>query len=365
MTDLEITLEATQDILEVNHYQPSRPTPSSYELKAPSIIKLASNENLLGPSTKVVLALQEILPNVHYYPDTSVHDFKGKLASFLSVPTNQLTIGNGSENILEMIIKSYLKPSDEAIISEHAFITIPSLIANYAGTIVRIADNHYRHDISRMIDAVTKHTKLVFVVNPNNPIGTYITHDELVTLLENISPKILVVVDEAYYEYVNHKDYPATITLLKNYSNLVITRTFSKAYGLAGLRLGYAISSAPIAEVLNRARLTFNVNALAIAAGKAALEDQEHINKTLMMTANGRAQIIDALQDKVAFFPSVTNFLTMSTRCLAQDICAQLLERGIAVRPLHDYQLPTCIRVTVGSFEQNEKFISALHSILS
>lgn len=347
-------------------YQPGKPIGElERELGITSAIKLASNENALGASPLALLAAQTALMESHIYPDGGCFELKQALSQFLNVNANQLTIGNGSENILELIVKAYLSIGDAALISQYAFLTIPLLIKSYGGIITTAPATHYRHDIHSILAKMTQETRIIFIVNPNNPTGNYITDAEFKLLLETIPPTILVVLDEAYCEYIDADDYPKTLSYLAAYPNLIITRTFSKAYGLAALRLGYAITSPEIADILNRARLPFNVNHIAAIAAKQALADQEHIAKSKMMNQQGMLQVKMRLKEMaIDFIPSVGNFITLDVKENAHTIYQKLLLEGVIVRPLLAYDMPTHLRVTIGTFEQNERFLTALYQVM-
>ena len=347
-------------------YQPGKPIEElERELGITSSIKLASNENALGPSPKAMAAAQTILSKSHFYPDGGCFLLKQALAQFLDVETNQLTIGNGSENILEIIIKSYLSHGDAAIVSQYAFLTIPLLIKSHGGDIIKIPAKNYGHDIHSMIKAVTDKTRVIFIVNPNNPTGTYVSNEDLQLLLQSVSPKILIVIDEAYHEYIDKSDYPDSLELLKKYPNLLITRTFSKVYGLAALRLGYAVSSPDIADILNRARLPFNVNSIAAIAAEAAIHDQEHVKRTITMNNEGMQQLVTGLKNlAIDYTPSLGNFIMIDLKTSAAEIYHKLLQQGVIVRPLAAYELITQLRVTIGTTDQNERFLKALQLVM-
>jgi histidinol-phosphate aminotransferase len=252
------------------------------------------------------------------------------------------------------------------MVSEYAFLTILLLIKSYGGEIVKIPAQNFGHDINGMIAAATPETRIIFIVNPNNPTGTYTTHDDLVRLLDSVSPTTLVVLDEAYHEYINQPDFPDSLQLLKQYPNLVISRTFSKAYGLAALRVGYAISSPKIADILNRARLPFNVNTPAALAARAAILDQEHVSRSLELNNQGMLQMIAGLQKlNLDFIPSLGNFITLNVKQNGADIYQKLLRLGVIVRPLGAYDMPTYLRVTIGTAEQNARFLQALHDVIT
>jgi histidinol-phosphate aminotransferase len=356
---------ANSYIREITPYQPGKPIEAvERELGISSAIKLASNENPLGASPFALTAARKALKKMYFYPDGGCYELKQALAKFLNVDPAQLTIGNGSENILEIIAKAYLTINSAAVVSQYAFITIYLLIKACGANIITAPANNFSHDIKKIIAAVTETTRIIFIVNPNNPTGTYTTNDELILLLKSVPSHILVVMDEAYHEYIDRADYPNTLSLLTQYPNLIITRTFSKAYGLAGLRLGYAISSSEIADMLNRARLPFNVNSIAASAAQAALDDQEHIAKSIKLNKNGMQQLEDNLKKmNLSYIPSLGNFITINLEKNANAVYQDLLQEGVIVRPLGAYDMPTYIRVTVGIPEHNERFIKSLQHV--
>jgi histidinol-phosphate aminotransferase len=358
---------ANSYISKLTPYQPGKPIEElERELGITSIIKLASNENPLGASPLAIAAANHALLKSHIYPDGGCYELKKTLSNFIHVNPTQLIMGNGSENILELIVKTYLTQGNSAVISQYAFLTIPLLIESYGAEIIRTPANNYRHDIEKMIAAVRENTRVIFVINPNNPTGTYTTKDELLHLLNSVPSHILVVLDEAYHEYINKADYPDTIQLLADYPNLIITRTFSKAYGLAALRLGYSVSSPEIADMLNRARLPFNVNSIAASAALAAIQDQHHIEKSIKLNNEGMLQLETQLKNSnICYIPSLGNFITIDVKQNATELYQKLLYQGIIVRPLAAYQMPNHIRVTVGTQMQNTRFLDALNEILS
>lgn len=342
-------------------YQPGKPIEElERELGITSSIKLASNENPLGPSPHVISAVQQVLLKAHFYPDGGCFELKQALMTYLSVNPEQITVGNGSENILELIVKAYLHKGDTAVISQYAFLTIPILIQSYGVKANIVAAHEWGHDIANMLKAIDEKTRVLFLVNPNNPTGTYTNEKDFVTLMESVPPHILVVVDEAYSEYISKADYPDTLTYLSRFPNLIITRTFSKVYGLAALRLGYAISSPDIADILNRARLPFNVNAIAAKAACAALADQEHVQKSVALNNSGMQQLKEGIEKlQLNYIPSIGNFITLNVNDGA-IVYQQLLQEGVIVRPLKAYDMPQHIRVTIGTAEQNERFLRTL-----
>ncbi len=365
MSELDFRSLANTYISQLTPYQPGKPIEEVERELGISAIKLASNENPLGPSKIAIAAAEKALQKAHFYPDGGCFELKHQLAKFLNVLPTQLTLGNGSENVLEIIIKSYLSRGDAAVISQYAFLTIPLLIKSYGAELRVVPANNFAHDIKNMVASINDKTRIVFIVNPNNPTGTYTTAQDLNYLLESIPSHVLVVVDEAYQEYISEADYPDTLALLKKYPNLIVTRTFSKAYGLAALRLGFSISSAEIADILNRARLPFNVNRIAEVAACAALTDQDHIARGVELNKRGMPQLIEGLEIlKINYIPSLGNFVTIKVTDRAVDVYQKLLYEGVIVRPLGAYEMPNHLRVTIGTAEQNETFLRALQKVL-
>lgn len=357
---------ANTGISSLTPYQPGKPVEElERELGITSSIKLASNENPLGPSPKAIEAVHAALPHTHIYPDGSCYDLKQALASHLSVDTSQITVGNGSENILELIGKAYLRTGDNAVISEYAFLTIPLVIQSFGAEIRTAPAVNWGHNVDNMLNAINDKTRVVFLVNPNNPTGTYTNQQDFTKLMNAVPPHVIVVLDEAYSEYISEKDYPDAQAYLAHHPNLIISRTFSKAYGLAGFRIGYALSSPEVADILNRARLPFNVNSLAVKAACAALGDTEHLNKTVALNTAGRAQLEAGLKKlKLDYIPSLANFITIDVHD-GPAVYQKLLYEGVIVRPLKAYQMPRHIRVTIGTAEQNQRFLTAIEKVMT
>lgn len=355
---------ANPGVRDLTPYQPGKPVETlERELGITSSIKLASNENPLGPPPAVKTALSQLLQNAHIYPDAEAYELKQALKKFLNVEHAQITVGNGSENILELIVRAYLQPGDHAIISQYAFMAIPLLIKSHGALAKVIPAKDWGHDIDAMLQAIDDKTRLIFLVNPNNPTGTFTDKETFEHFLKQIPPHILIVVDSAYAEYIQASHYPNAIDYLKDYPNLIVTRTFSKVFGLAGLRLGYALSSLEIADILNRVRLPFNVNAIAAKAACLALEDLDHLTKSITLNNTGKEQLEFSLQAlKLNFIPSLGNFISVDVGDGIQ-IYEKLLREGVIVRPLKNYGMPKHIRVTIGTTQQNERFLAAIHKV--
>lgn len=365
MKKIDFRALANTSVRNLTPYQPGKPIEElERELGITSSIKLASNENPLGPSPKVIQAATQALQKAHFYPDGGCYELKQALSKFLSVLPEQITVGNGSENILELIVKAYLHKDDTAIISQYAFLTIPILLQSYGTEAKVVPAKSWGHDITAMINAIDDKTRVLFLVNPNNPTGTYTNKTDFLNLMKSVPPHILVVVDEAYSEYISLPDYPDALSYLPDFPNLVITRTFSKVYGLAALRLGYAISSVEIADILNRTRLPFNVNTIAATAACAALDDQTHVKNSIELNQQGMQQLEEGLQKlDLEYIPSIGNFVTVEVKD-GLSIYHKLLHEGVIVRPLKAYDMPRHIRVTIGTRQQNDRFLKAINKVL-
>ena len=348
-------------------YVPGKPIEEvERELGITDVITLASNESPWGPSEAAKQAAIAALENIHRYPDGSGYILKKKLAEHFQVPFENITLGNGSDNLVTLLIQAYANPTREVLISEYAFNNYKiSARAHNVGVQITPLKN-WQIDIEAMVAKVSNKTALIFIANPNNPTGTYISHDVMSYLLKNTPEHVLVVIDEAYFEYVTEKDYPNTQALQRHYPNLVILRTFSKVYGLAGLRVGYSFSHPEIAEILNRIRLPFNVSTPALAAATVALDEKAHIEKVVAHNTRARKTLIDAfMQLGITTLPTAANFVTLDLKKDTRSLYQALLERGIIVRPLHAYHLPHHLRVTVGLTEHNNRAIEAFRQLLS
>ncbi len=346
-------------------YQPGKPIEEvQRELGISDVIKLASNENPLGPSPFATQAAVEAMKKIALYPDPSGYELKHQLAEFYTVSPDEITLGNGSDNLLSLLIQGYGK-GKSILVSEYSFDNYV-LIAQGHGVDAKIAPSkNWGVDVEAMAEAINDKTGIIFIANPNNPTGTYITHDELVFLLKRTPEHVLVVMDEAYYEFATESDYPRTQELQKEYPNIIITRTFSKGYGLAGLRVGYSLSHPQIVDVLNRIRLPFNVSVPAMAAASAALKDRQHLQECIKLNQRGREYLTKFFQElELSPIPSATNFITVDMRQDTTPLFQKLLGMGIIVRPLHTYKMPHHFRITVGLEEQNKRVIDALKTIL-
>lgn len=363
---------ATPGVRSLEPYQPGKPVSElERELGIKRIVKLASNENPLGPSPKVVAAINGALHDLARYPDGSGYELKQALAGKLSVAPSQITLGNGSNDVLELVARAFLLPGDEAVFSEHAFAVYP-IVTQAVGAKASVAPAskggrwpRFGHDLDAMAALVGEKTRVVFIANPNNPTGTYLGKEALQNFLEELPERVICVLDEAYFEYVEALDYSDGVAWIERFPNLVVTRTFSKAYALAGLRAGYGVSNPEIADLLNRVRQPFNVNSLALVAAEAALADRDHLARGVALNRSGLAQISTGLARMgLETIPSVGNFIAVDMNRPAAPVYQALLGRGVIVRPVASYGLPNHLRISIGLEEENALFLEALAAVL-
>jgi histidinol-phosphate aminotransferase len=350
-------------IYNITPYQPGKPIEEvRRELGLEGVIKLASNENPLGPSPKAVSAISRALSGVNRYPDGDCFYLKRKLAKKLGVGAGNLIFGNGSDEILDLIAKAFLKPRQEEILTSDITFAEYKITGQIFGSRVKeIPLRNLKYDLAAMKSAITKKTKLIFIANPNNPTGTYVGVKEFNNFLASIPQDIIVVYDEAYAEYVDTDDFPCGIRYFRE-KNFIVLKTFSKIYGLAGLRLGYGVTNAAFIDAMNRVRQPFNVNSLAQTAAIAALDDIEHLKRSRSITLEGKKFLYKNFdQMGLGYAPSAANFILVKAR---QGIFQRLLEAGVIVRPMDMYGLKGYIRVTVGTQKENEQFIKALKCAL-
>ncbi len=338
------------------------------ELGLTQIIKLASNENPLGPGKKALEAIASVLPELALYPDGSGFLLKQALADKYSLDDSQITLGNGSNEILELVARAFLTPEHEAVFSQHAFAVYPIVTQAVGASAVVVPALNYGHDLDAMLLAVTEKTRLVFIANPNNPTGTLLSQASLAQFINALPDTCVCVLDEAYFEFVNDNDVAGinSIAWLSDHPNLLITRTFSKAYGLAGLRIGYGLSSPQMADILNRVRQPFNNNSLALVAALAALSDDEHLQQTITVNAQGMQQLVDGFKAlSLEWVPSAGNFVLVDLKQAGLPIYEALLRKGVIVRPVGVYELPNHLRISIGTKIENQVFLEALTDILA
>lgn len=350
-------------------YQPGKPVEElERELGIRGAVKLASNENPRGPGGAVHEALARAGRELSRYPDGNGFHLKAALSERLGVSPAQITLGNGSNDVLELLGRVFVGPGDRGIVDAHSFVVYPLAISSAGGEVVRVPSKDFGHDLPAMAAMVDERTRILYVANPNNPTGTRVDGAAIRDLLAAVPEDVLVVLDEAYFEYVAGGDHPDGLTLLDAHPNLVVTRTFSKIHGLAALRIGYAVSSPEIADLLNRLRQPFNVNALALAAATAALGDADYVAESRRLNDAGLELLSDAFtRRQIPYIPSSGNFVTARIGALGVDAGAVydgLLREGVIVRPVAGYGLPEHLRVSVGLPEENARFIEALDRVL-
>lgn len=358
---------APAHILAINPYQPGKPIAElarEMGLVEADIVKLASNENPLGVSPKARAALLTGIEGLALYPDGNGYELKAALARRLAVGMDGMVLGNGSNDVLELVARAFLTPGTSAVYSEYAFAVYPLAILAAGASSICTPARDYGHDLAAMLAAIREDTRVIFIANPNNPTGTLLPPDELHAFLQRVPEHVAVVLDEAYGEFLDPNLRAPSVDWLGEFPNLILTRTFSKAYGLAGLRVGYALAHPSVADLLNRVRQPFNVNSLALTAAAAALDDDEFIARSKAVNDAGMAQLVEGCQRLgLRHIPSHGNFLCIEVDN-APHVFQALLKRGVIVRPVAGYGLPTYLRVSIGLAEQNARFLAALAEIL-
>jgi histidinol-phosphate aminotransferase len=336
------------------------------ELGLTNIVKLASNENPLGMGQKARAAIEAAISDLTLYPDGSGFHLKQALAEKFSVQADQITLGNGSNELLELVARAFLTPECEVIFSQHAFAVYPIVTQAVGAKAVVVPALHYGHDLQAMLSRVTDKTRVIFIANPNNPTGTLLAQRDVEAFIAALPNHVICVLDEAYFEFVSQSETIDSVSWLKNYPNLLITRTFSKAYGLAGLRVGYSLSSVEIADLLNRVRQPFNNNSLALAAAHAALEDVDYLQRTIANNTAGMAQLTEGFAElNLTWIPSAGNFVSVDLKQDGKAIYDKLLRKGVIVRPVDVYEMPTFLRISIGTQQENATFLNALKDVLA
>lgn len=369
----DFTTLAVPGIRELTPYEPGKPLEElERELGLKDTLKLASNENPLGPSPRAIEVMRGGLERLSIYPDGNGFALRRAIADCHRAAPECVTLGNGSNEILELIARVFLGPQREATFSAHAFAVYP-LVVQAVGAKANIADPNppdhampYGHDLSALAKRIDAQTRVVFIANPNNPTGTWLQADALRAFIEGLPVDVLAVIDEAYFEYVQADGYASAIDWLERFPNLIVTRTFSKIYGLAGLRIGYGLSHPQVAELLNRARQPFNTNSLAQIAALAALDDGEHVRRSVEINTAGLRQFALAFAERgLDYIPSVANFISVNVGRRALAVYRMLLREGVIVRPIASYGLPEHLRITVGREADNKRVIDALDKVLA
>jgi len=358
-----------KNILDVKPYVPGKPIEEvRRELGLKDVIKLASNENCLGPSPKALDAIKENLNNINRYPDASSFYLKKKLSKFLGVKEGSLILGNGSDEIIVLAVKTFVDKADEVIIASPTFL-IYEIVSQIQSAKIKFVPltKDLRYDLKAMKGAVTPATKMVFIANPDNPTGTYVTKAELDDFFKGLPDGVVVFLDEAYFEFANYsfKDYPNGLDYLGR-PNVIVGRSFSKAYGLAGMRIGYGISNAEVIGYMERVREPFNVNILAQTAALAAIDDHAFLKKTLAHVAKEKESLYEAFNRMgLRHIKSATNFILVDVKRDTKTVFNRLLKEGVIVRDMKAWGLDTFIRVTVGTREEDKKFMEALKKVIT
>ncbi|NOY63867.1 MAG: histidinol-phosphate transaminase [Nitrospirae bacterium] len=348
----------------IRPYVPGKPVEElERELGIKEAIKLASNENPLGPSKKALEAIKGHLIKLNRYPDGGGYYLKQRLTEKLGVSEDHLILGNGSNELLDIAVRTFMTPSDSAIMAEPSFVVYPMAVQSIGARSIKVPLKDYRHDLQAMADAIADDTRIIFIANPNNPTGTINYKEEFDAFMERVPEGILVIVDEAYYEYVEHSDYPDTMRYLKEGREILILRTFSKAYGLAGLRIGYGIARPEIVAEMNKLREPFNTNILAQVAALSAMDDEEHLQRTLKINHEGKEYLYKEFERLgIKYVPTEANFIYITglEKPDAVELYEGLLKKGVIVRPMGR----DTIRVTIGLPEENRTFIKTLEEEL-
>lgn len=339
------------------------------ELGVEEVIKLGSNENPLGPSPRAIEAVKRVAADIHRYPSVETYDLRCKLAASLGphIEAEHVLVGNGSADIMRSLAHSLISGGDEVVISKPAFQMYELATNMYGGQCLFVEAKDFRYDLQAMADKITERTRMIFITNPNNPTGLIVSQAEVDAFMERVPPSVLVVFDEAYREYVDASDYPDTIRYLLEGRNVIITRTFSKIYGLAGMRIGYGIASKGLVDYLLRAQIPFHTGTPAIVAALASLDDHEHVAKSKEVNDQGRDYLTRSLgQMGLSILPSQANFiLTFDFDKDVEEINQALLRQGVIVRPTDSFRLPQALRITIGTREENERLVQALKQALT
>jgi histidinol-phosphate aminotransferase len=356
---------ANPQLRDITVYEPGKPieeTARELDTEPDAIIKLASNENPLGPSPRAIEAMRSVLGNAHLYPDGSGFYLCKAVAAKLGLAPENVILGNGSNEVIEFLGHAFLNPGDDVITFQHAFIIYKLLATAFAARTIELPTPNFQQDLGAMLDAITPKTRLIFIPNPNNPTGTLISQRAIGSFMSRIPGSIVVVFDEAYFEFLDAP--PDTLRYVREGRNVVVLRTFSKIHGLAGLRIGYGVATADLIEILHKTRQPFNVNSIAQAGALAALEDDAHLRETKRVVDEGRAYLQEQFSEmQIPFVPGVANFLMVNVGD-GFAVFEKMLRRKIIVRPLKGYGLPEWVRITVGTMEENKKLIVGLGGVM-
>lgn len=357
---------ANQFVCDLVAYEPGKPieeTARELGLDPETIVKLASNENPLGPAPAAIEAMKGEAAGVHIYPDGGGYKLRQALADHHDLGLENVVLGNGSNEIIELLCHCFLNPKAELIAAEHAFVVYKLMATLFGAKYVEVADPDFIHDLDGMADAITEDTRLVFIANPNNPTGTMVNQEALDRFMDRLPDHVVAVLDEAYYEFLD--DAPDTVKYVREGRNVCVLRTFSKAYGLAGLRIGYGLASSQVAAILQKARQPFNANSMAQAAALAAMNDSEHVAKTMETNRTGLAFYEQAFMARdLEYVPSAANFVLVKVGD-GDDLFAKMLRKGVIVRAMSGYKLPEWVRISIGTMPENERCIEVLDEVLA
>jgi histidinol-phosphate aminotransferase len=365
MLSLNMEKLIRKDVLNITPYLPGKPIEETKrQLGLKEVIKLASNENPIGSSSKALKAIRKNLSNINRYPDGSGFYLKRKLARYFKLEPANIVLGNGSDELIDIIIKTFVQDDENIITADITFLEYEIIAKVNGRQIITAPLRYFKYDLEAIKKRIDKKTKLIFIANPNNPTGTYVTKYELEDFISDLPDNIVLVLDEAYDTFIDVDDFANSLDYLQN-KNIIILKTFSKAYGLAGLRIGYAIAREEFCSYMERVRQPFNVNCLAQSAAIAALDDKEFLRKTKKVVLEGKNYLYGALSGLgVAYVPSVANFILVDVGKDTVAVFKDMLKYGVIVRDMQQYNLKNFIRVTIGTKKENEKFIKVLKKIL-
>jgi histidinol-phosphate aminotransferase len=357
---------ANEHILGIAPYEPGKPLEElEREQGIPDAIKLASNENPLPPSDRVQQAIIAQLTHLNRYPDGSGFYLRQAVAKKYGFTPDHIVLGNGSHDLIELAVRSFMRPGDEAVVPHPSFVVYPMIVQAVGGIRVMVMLRDYRMDLEAMARAITPHTKVVFVANPNNPTATIVTAEEVEHFMSRVPERTIVVFDEAYIEFAMGPDFPNTLDLIRQGRKVIVLRTFSKAASLAGLRIGYAVADPDAIALMNRIRQPFNVNSLGQAAALAALDDETHVVECVRMNEAGKAFLYEEFRALgVKYVPSRANFILVDAGRNASDIYQKLLHEGVIVRPMTPFGMETALRITIGTPEENRRLVKGLRAVL-
>jgi histidinol-phosphate aminotransferase len=366
MTQTGLSPRANPWLNDIVSYIPGKPIEDvarELGLKPEQIIKLASNENPIGPSPKAVAAMQEALHKAHYYPDGGGYHLRTAIAEQFQLPLESVMLGNGSNEIIEFLGHAFLQPGDNIVVADHAFVIYKLMAQLFGAKAIEVPDPKLIADVDAMARAVTPRTKLIYLANPNNPTGTMVNDAAIERLIGQVSPEVIIVLDEAYYEFL--PDPPPTLRYLRDHENVIVLRTFSKIQGLAALRIGYGLAHPELIRVLQKCRQPFNTNAIGQIGAIAGLKDWEHQERTRQVILEGRRFLEEGFKQRgLEYVPSSANFVLVKVGD-GQEIFQKLLRRGTIVRATGEYKLPEWVRVTVGTMDQNQRFLADLDAVLA